>query len=74
MPLSQTRELDQIIQRRMYDIRTDVIYVGTAQRGISVSQPGWTIERTLIGIDGLPTSTSCATESAWDDRETAEYY
>jgi hypothetical protein len=55
------------------DFVTDTSYIGLAPEGSAESANVWTIYRNIIDSDGNITSTTTATNVAWDDRYTATY-
>jgi hypothetical protein len=55
------------------DFVTDTSYIGIAPNGSAESASVWTIYRNIIDSDGNITSTTVATNVAWDDRTTATY-
>ena len=55
------------------DFVTDTAYIGLAPLGSAESANVWTIYRIIIDSEGNITSTTTATNVAWDDRLTATY-
>lgn len=55
------------------DFATDTAYIGTAPIGSAESANVWTIYKIVIDSGGNITSTTTATNVAWDDRLTATY-
>ena len=63
----------QLAQEVRSDFVTDTSYIGLAPFGSAESANVWTIYRNIIDSEGNITSTTTATNVAWDDRLTATY-